>query len=45
MKNLFAGEGTGSILRNESALLPEFAPAELLHRESQLPEIARALKP
>lgn len=46
-RNLFAEDSAvrGRIFRNENALLPDFSPAELLHRDSQLQEIARALKP
>ncbi|MFH1107289.1 MAG: AAA family ATPase [Candidatus Micrarchaeota archaeon] len=45
-KNLFSEtESRGRIFRNENALLPDYAPADLLHREPQLQEAARALKP
>ncbi len=49
MKNLFerarvAKEGEG-VFANEGTLLPGFEPHELLHRERELGEIARALEP
>ncbi|MFH1200160.1 MAG: AAA family ATPase [Candidatus Micrarchaeota archaeon] len=46
MANVFAcEERRGKIIRNENALLPDFAPAELLYRGAQIQEIARAIKP
>ncbi len=46
MKKLFsAALEEGGVFANDEALLPDYAPAELLHRERELGEIARALSP
>ncbi len=46
MEKLFSTSiGESAIFRNRNALLPEYAPAELLHRDVLLREIADALRP
>ncbi|MFH0972046.1 MAG: AAA family ATPase [Candidatus Micrarchaeota archaeon] len=46
MDKLFASSmQQGTIFRNQHALMPEFLPTTLLHRDNQLTEMAEALKP
>lgn len=45
MGRLFAQARTEGVFAREDALRPEFEPQELIHREAELSEIARALVP
>ncbi len=46
MEKLFGKEKeSASIIKREEALLPDYAPAEVLHRKAELEEIAEAIKP
>ncbi len=46
MARLFSTSADESrVFKNQSALMPSFAPSALLHREAQILEIASALKP
>ncbi|MFH0817045.1 MAG: AAA family ATPase [Candidatus Micrarchaeota archaeon] len=45
MANIFGSlESEGSVFRDERALMPEYLPEELPHRESEIKEMALALK-
>ncbi|MBU1197325.1 AAA family ATPase [Candidatus Micrarchaeota archaeon] len=46
MRNIFADtEGRQGVFKNEKALLPEFLPPTLLHRDPHIKELAFAMKP
>jgi cell division control protein 6 len=46
MEKLFSQSGDSSLIfRNQRILMPEYAPTELIYRDSQIREIADAFKP